>query len=635
MKNLSTYLSHLRLPVFVRVRPRLRLPYDIVAAFTAILIGLLVIDFSSPDFIYKAAIDNGRSVAANEDYTRLIMHPKDPGVRQFTGIMVIDINYRAGQNSSLYIETQNGCIKSIQLISWPSGGWQTQGKSLSGYRCSGKVIDMKPHLHEGTHKLVITLGSTDKNTQVYVNPALIGAHLPSTLAMLMVCAGCGFLAYRLLYRLTASRGTAVLIMAGLCYCASWLILRNNLAYTNDLSGHIAYTVYMLKSWMAPFDYMGRENWHPPSYYYILSRIVSLVSEPGGIGILAMARSTSLVLYAIFCYYGTRSVRLALGKENLTYYIASFLIVFWPVNIIMGTRINNDVAMYALWSGSFYYLLHWHETRRLASLQLSLVFAALAVAVKSNGYVPLGILGVCVLWGLWTQRVSWSQLFWRRSSWLALWVLAMGVFINLAKLIHMHQKGKDGSDMHFGGAHNDPADFNHFFSFDFQDFIAHPFIVFGWRPVVAGTWETSYLNYFLKTVLYGEFSWNAPAFDALPPVLNLLLIMFILITLAATAIGLICRRLSFDRQFVCYMSALLPVVASMLFMFIKRWEVAQDFRFILPMLIPFVVLFAQGMEALRRTRLWPHYYIGMAVGLALPVCGMFIYLSYAIIFMGNK
>jgi hypothetical protein len=154
---------------------------------------------------------------------------------------------------------------------------------------------------------------------------------------------------------------------------------------------------------------------------------------------------------------------------------------------------------------------------------------------------------------------------------------------------------------------------HFLWFDVASFLREPFVAFRDEP--------SFLNYFLKTMLYGEFTFRH---RALASVLNGLLLAHLLVTLVV-CLGLWrARRLAGLAP--CIAGVAVPFAAIVLFAALNRAVVAQDFRFVLPLLVPLVVLFVRGMEPDGRRGRGAAYWLGLAPGVALPILAAVFYVA---------
>ena len=71
----------------------------------------------------------------------------------------------------------------------------------------------------------------------------------------------------------------------------------------------------------------------------------------------------------------------------------------------------------------------------------------------------------------------------------------------------------------------------------------------------------------------------------------------------------------------------PFAALVLFAALNRTVVAQDFRFVLPLLVPLVVLFVRGMEPDGSRGRGAAYWLGLAPGVALPILAAAFYVAH--------
>lgn len=532
--------------------------------------------------------------------------------KDHAAMLLVEMRYSQGQNATLVIEPKDGCVTQISLTPADIGNARALPETVPNASfCGQRAIPFAPYLYDGLNVLHVEMSSTNADAEVYISPQLLGAHFVSTAACLGVFAAAAAILFHIAGKAGLSPASAAIIAAGFGYYALWLHFRPNLTYTNDVNEHISYIRYMVWQWMRPYDYNGGENWHPPLYYFIAARVFDLFRAWGLINPLTAVRLLSLALYSVFCIYGVRTLRESVEAENLAYYAGSILMVFWPVGMIMATRINNDVAVYAVWAAAFYYLARWHRTGDVSCLYLACGLTELTLMIKSNGYVLACIVASCMTWAVVSKRLAWRQLF------VACALLVGGMAANAGRLVYKKICcGQDAAGLHFGGNRWEPVSFHHFAYVDVWDMAVHPFVMLGNEP--------SFWNYFLKSMLYGEFEWqHQGVLMFLPAALNLLLLAFLIITFCGMVISL--RKQRCRGELLPYLASVaIPLAAMIAFMAMKRFSACQDFRFVLPMLIPLVMLFVRGMENLRAHP--AVYWLGMSIGLCLPVGGMMLYLG---------
>jgi len=543
------------------------------------------------------------------------------------GALLLEMDYSAGQNATLEIEPYLSCVTRIFVSQVIVPATPVTTIPLKAPLCQDishsanqVTLDFSPYLKNGHNILTFDLISNHSYAEIYISPQLFGADIPSTLA----CLGLFILAASLLFLIARKSGlstaSAVILIAGLGYFSLWLHLRPNLAYTNDIYKHITYIRYLLTQWMRPYEYNGGESLHPPFYYWVAACIYSLFNAPGLINPLTALRVFSLALYLTFCIYGLRTLRESVAQENFAYYAGCLLLVFWPVGMIMATRINNDIALYAAWAATFYYLARGYRMRDLSCLCIAIALTGLTLMIKSNGYVLAGLTGSCIVYASFAGRIAWQQMIKSKNGILAFAFLLLSIMVNIGRLIYKKTRyGVDETHLHFGFERNNSASFYHFVYFDIRDFVLHPFVTFSNEP--------SFLNYFLKTMLYGEFTWQYPDYlILLPGAINLILLAFLIITFCGIALTLAQNHSRFGDLLPYFAGVLIPLMGVAAFMIAKHWVVCQDFRYALPMLIPLVILFVRGIESIRITFGSIAYRTGIGISLCLPLGGIILYLG---------
>lgn len=423
--------------------------------------------------------------------------------------------------------------------------------------------------------------------------------------------------YRLARHTGLDRITSSLLLASLPYFLYWMNFHHYSIYTNDLPGHMSYMLYVSENWNDIYGYWGNEYFQPPPYYMLCALLIQMASHLPDLQPMTIVRLLSLGFYLAFCLYGVHTLRKSVVRENLLYYAGVALIVFWPVSILMATRINNDIAVYAPWAAMFYYLIHWHEDGDLPSLHRAMICTGIAFLFKSNAVIPLAILGACILLALCNSRLRLRDLRSRKSL-MAFAALGLGILINAGKAIResiIHSP--EIVNAHFGLSSTENPTLSYFLSFHLEQYLRHPFNIRFQEP--------DFLSQFLKTMLYGEFTWAHTQFAT---ALNLLLLLFLCATCCACLIALRARKESLASLAPHLLAIALPLGAIITFYVIKRWMVCEDFRFVLPMLVPLVILFVRSTEALRSLpKAKPLYYFCLTTALTLPTASTVFYLAH--------
>jgi hypothetical protein len=478
------------------------------------------------------------------------------------------------------------------------------------------ILDLKPYLQRGENRVIVEsrpVGPNQLSPSPMGGPVLLGGHWASTLACLGLFALAVWSMEAVLRKLGFLATTRIVVVLASVYFIYWLRFHRNLAYTNDLPGHIAYIKYMVYQWREPFGYRGAEYFHPPFYYLIAARVYAAASAFPQLNPLTAVRLFSWALYSVFLIYGLLTLKESVDSSRLAYHVGVIQMVFWPVSVLMATRITNDVALYAAWSASFYYLERWYRLRRAECLASSLWLFGVALLVKSSAVVLGAIIAGTLAYGVLARRFS-VRYFVQRPLVIGACVVMACALLNTSRPIYEYMTGATlSAGMHFGGGGGKPFGIRHYLTFGLREYLEWPFV--RWPKVP----DMPFLNYVLRTALFGEFTFQHAWLASL----------ISRVLLAQVGLLVLLGVIAFQRRRVA-VPAMLSIAIAMLALVAltirTRWGVSQDVRFVLPMLVPCVVIYAQGLEVCRERGRPILYWFGVAAGLALPALSVSFYLS---------
>ncbi len=377
------------------------------------------------------------------------------------------------------------------------------------------------------------------------------------------------------------RDPAALIMAAWAFAAYVAYFWSTSArdYAMDLRGHFIYIKFVSEYLALPAPQEGWQFYHPPLYYLITGLLHKLLVALDVARPIESLRLFSLACYAVWLHYGYLSLRLAVPRGR-AFYAAFSLLLFWPIGIVIATRIDGYVLVNALLAPAFYYLLRWQRRRREEDLVIAIALTALAVLTRSSALIMAGVIAVVVGRELWHKRAVL-----RRPALLAALAVVLAAGFNTARV---SADSEDGNVLVANFRHIDPRMIientpAHLLGFDFGAYFEPPF--YNVRRDETG--RQYYAVALLKTSLYGEFNWD---YVALAKTLNALLLALIAFTLA----GLTAQR---PRAWFPLLALPGAMVAGSLYARLQYPAGStQDFRYIFPVLIPLVILYANACRA---------------------------------------
>jgi hypothetical protein len=566
-------------------------------------VGYVALRLDSPAFIRVAINEDGKGheVALNQPYE--VNTDKDG-----KSLLSLEIRRFLWQNGTLDIEMPDACIDRVSIR--PEGVFTPIPVALSDTPlCNQITLDLSHDLVQGMNEIILVLHSDQpQQTTVYIAPQLFGAHVNSTLACICIFSALALAVFKFAHMSGLDTKNCIILTLGFVCYAMLLHLRPNLSYSNDLPGHIGYTQHMVHHWMRPYDYEGWEYFHPPLYYFLASRFYGAFDGSGVVSPLTAVRMFALLLYTTFCLFGLRTLQEAIQPRGFSYYIGALLIVFWPIGPTVATRISNDIAVYAAWAVTFYYLERGYRERSLEAMQRAVIFLGITFMVKSNALVLSGVVGCSLLAALCTGRLLWRGLLQGRSL-LAFAILALGGAINMGRVIYTTLLHKpEVTHSYLGEAGGDFYPLSYFMRFDPADYILH--------PVVTWQKEPGFFNYFLKSMFYGEQQLGDILI--LPRMLNILLVIMLLLTAYCVTAAIRRKREAFAELVPELAGVFIPLGGAIAFTILKHYVFCQSVRYVLPMIIPLIILYVRGVRGMPS----PVYIIGIMVGIGI-ICAAFI------------
>jgi Gpi18-like mannosyltransferase len=244
---------------------------------------------------------------------------------------------------------------------------------------------------------------------------------------------------------------------------------------------------------------------------------------------------------------------------------SLLAALWPAAVLHSVRLGNDAPFYFL-GFLLIYLLQNEKWKSAAAT------AAISMLIKSNGVVLIAIFFAYSLW----KRIP------RRLGALCFLIIAMGLGAakgsQVLKLYDPHRMDALGPKL---AVHNtvtnmllaDPISF-------VSDTFVNP-----WIP----TFNRNYLwNYFWKTSLFGEWTYDFPSAPLLAQVVSAILVALLL---ALVAVSLRFRTKALALPAFCLFFSFAAIFA---YRFLHSFACNADFRFVYPFVaLPIAILFAVG------------------------------------------
>ena len=534
----------------------------------------------------------------------------------------------------------DGCIQFLQINGARSVNLQA---IIRGDLCdstNGFDIDLKSYLQDGTNQFQIRLTNSSNDGWFGLNITHSAYDSQYLFLLYILLLEIGALLYFFLKnQLQLPRGCVIVILLGLLLHILYLSYTPFNVRMHDVTaygGHLDYIKYVAIHWQLPEPTSGWEYFQPP-LYYISTAIIYNIATNLSINSLFALQALSFAYFTVFIIFGVLILRMLCQKEWMLL-TGTALLAFWPSGIIHAVRIGNDVPYYTLSVIGVYFLLRWLVDKESKHFYLGTLFMALMIMTKSNGLI-LVVLFVCICLLLLFRKVikSVSSGLLKNGTDRPLkcirfsspkWLYENRMHFPITQLLHFYFKKPQLSEyirkallfviiiifaLYFSlfrsinialynhqynildsNASRDPIALAvnnsscNLFCFDLNTYVNQPF---------TNPWHNEggrqYLwNYFLKSMLFGEFSFSF----TYAPILAIVLSMLLLQIVAFLFIGIVrsIYKLNVPHLFML-LWLFLSLLSLLYFRYTNPFAPNQDFRYIFPMIIPLIYFYLTGID----------------------------------------
>ncbi len=403
--------------------------------------------------------------------------------------------------------------------------------------------------------------------RLFLSNLLYGENALSSLGVILVDCAVIAMATQWLARRNVGAGSLCVFCLACFLSLHYLHNSANDLYTNNLFTQIRYGEFIKGHWMHPFSYLGAQSHHPPLYFYLEALAIKAAIYLN-IPEWTALRFLSWVCFLIFNMFGLATLHRA-GLTQGPHLTTVALFLLWPASTHLASKINNEILLYAFYAASFYYLVLWYQEKKPHQLMKSLLIAAAGMTAKGSAIILLGLIALMMGISWYRKELAIRSLV--SLKWLGVWcAVVVCIGISFAKVINdtMPLEKLDG------WASGQPYSAMHFFDFSYNYFQS-PFV----------TWsETSFGEYFLKTLVFEEYKWSWPS---LAIYLNYLCLGVIS---CAVLLCFTIRRIDFKGMLPFVLGVAVPLLFLIFYVIRKNSITSQDARYVYPIIISFAALF---------------------------------------------
>jgi hypothetical protein len=429
-------------------------------------------------------------------------------------------------------------------------------------------------------------------------------------AQVMVVALVLALLGRGLVALGLSRAVAMTYMLGAAARFAYLTVTPWSARTHDAEHHIEYVEYLLAHHAIPPPSAGWSFYHPPLYFVLAALLWRTLTALG-----VSARPIlleALQVQSLAYHLGYLAFALLTGKRWLDALPAArvgpdptvrarlgilfaALLCLWPSGVLHSVRVGNDDLFYLWFGGFLLFVTRWWLDGRRRDFHLAAVFAALSMLTKSNGLIAFAVLGV--LWGVHVARDPARSI---RSAvklaWPAVVLFALPTGLTLLRAIrgdagsqHPHLLVGNAESLNPQLAVGNGA--ANYLWFDLKMLVTQPFS----SSFTDDAGRQYFANFMIKTSLLGDFQFDGATLSNLAIVMSFL----VLPILACIAVAV---AYPFREDWLVALPLPLTVAVSVASLAALRMSIpkacSNDFRYILPVIVPALCLYVRGLVRLR-------------------------------------
>ena len=362
---------------------------------------------------------------------------------------------------------------------------------------------------------------------------------------------------------------------------------------HDIDTHFYYMQVIAEEKRLPKIGEYRNTNHPPLYYIASAAIKSISDRYAPNLTNRILQQFSLLLSFSCIIFGVAFLINSFGN-NRAAYSAALIFVFWPGFILTAPRINNDILFYF---GALFCMLfaqrYWCS-RKNFDVVFASIGASIALAAKSTGFVILGVW--VMIYAL--NALRFLKINSLRTLFASMSIIILSVVLSNYRIIaDILEDGKkpvlaDVRNSHWLDALKVQNTVGNYLYFDLQDYLLEPY---------TSPWEDKggrqyFWNFALKTSLFGEFRlWDMPVGRIFAAILSILALLIWIFALWG--------MMHFQVKELPSLFFIGFLFAALIFLRVSYpYACSNDFRYIMPVLLPLSCFAIRGIQILQNLRL---------------------------------
>lgn len=475
-------------------------------------------------------------------------------------------------------------------------------------RCNienGFILNLGSYLTNGKNQIKFKLLDYGGAYKIFVRPTIADPIYLFLFILLVNCIIILFLQVLKYFQVTGI--IAFILVGGLLIRIIYLSYTDYFIRSHDIGGHLDYIQYLTNNYSLPHPDQCWECHNQPLYYILaalISKICQFLSINNDDSIYQILQWISLFIFMGFLVTIVRLYQ-KIFTQHYLFLIASILLVYSPSVIVHSVRISNDILFYFFYALSFYFVCLWWRYEDNFHYFSASLFALLCIFTKTNGIIIVVLIFSCLFIKSIIQKKK-PNLKLIIASILTFFIIC---FITFYQPIYYPSDGSWVVRTSVG-LNNALIIENKAYKliyFDLQSFLMYPNI----NPWIDEGGRQYFLNYLLKTSLFGEFSIKNKVNINLAFYLSLSLLVILIYSVYG---ALKTNKKETIKLIPFWLNFWLSLFALIYFRhsFHQVFACNQDFRLILPISISPIVFY---VIALKNNSKFP---VIMFIGYFVPI-----------------
>jgi len=476
-------------------------------------------------------------------------------------------------------------------------------RSLSDWR-NGFIINFSEYLHSGENSIEIKF--EDSGGLIGANIQSLPRDIRNVTFYVLLFSSSLLILFAFSKKMYLSKRYTFILFLAIVIRVFYLSVTDFDTRAHDTYEHLAYIQYFAENWSLPStdNTISRASIHPPLYYFSAALIYSGISLLTGNNTNSMyfaLQIFSLLASIGFVFFGIKEARLIFAHfvkkdfpllQKILPWLCSLLIALWPSGILHSVRIGNDPLFYFFFAAALYGWTVLYLRGKKKHIFMATFFTAAAILTKVNAILLLPVVIILFL----AKIIAGNTLFSKENLKNVFFVsLAIIIVTGVATYPGIKSKLSGKSETFYISNINNVSsglrvgnNLENLIWLDIKTFVTEPF---------TSPWEDKYgrqyfPNYLGKTALFGEWRYGG-----------------VIVHNIAVAISVIALAMFFISTIFLFkvplkdIGILLPILCIAFFLICGIWytratfPVNIDFRYILPIIIPFSIFYNYGIHLL--------------------------------------